>query len=153
KLLRLYRALGRPVPPRRQTQTELELANGSRVVSLPENEEGVRGFSSVGLLVIDEAARVSDELYFAVRPMLAVSGGRLVALSTPYGQRGWFFEEWQKGAGWQRVKVTAGQCPRISAEFLEQERLSMGERWFRQEYECSFEDATDAVFSGDVIAR
>src|SRR5262249_55613339 len=105
KLLRLYRALGRPVPPRRQTQTELELANGSRVLSLPENEEGVRGFSSVGLLVIDEASRVSDDLYFAVRPMLAVSGGRLVALSTPYGQRGWFYEEWDHGGGWQRVRV------------------------------------------------
>src|SRR5262249_42948701 len=62
KRLRLYRGRGRPVPPRRQTQTELELANGSRVVSLPENEEGIRGFSSVGLLVIDEASRVSDDL-------------------------------------------------------------------------------------------
>jgi hypothetical protein len=63
----------------------LELVNGSRIVSLPENESGIRGFSGVNLLVIDEAARVDDSLYRSVRPMLAVSGGRLVALSTPFG--------------------------------------------------------------------
>jgi len=52
-------------------------------VSLPGDEGTVRGFSGVSLLVIDEAARVADPLYFAVRPMLAVSQGRLVALDTP----------------------------------------------------------------------
>ena len=35
------------------------------------------------LVVIDEAARVEDDLYFAVRPMLATGGGRLIAASTP----------------------------------------------------------------------
>jgi hypothetical protein len=36
----------------------------------------VPGFSAVWLPLVDEASRVSDELYLAVRPMLAVSGGR-----------------------------------------------------------------------------
>jgi hypothetical protein len=45
------------------------------------------------MLVIDEASRVDDTLYLAVRPLLAVSGGRLVALSTPFGKRGWFHDE------------------------------------------------------------
>src|SRR4051812_10613453 len=40
KLLRLFNALGRPVPVTRETALTLELANGSRVVSLPENEQG-----------------------------------------------------------------------------------------------------------------
>jgi hypothetical protein len=75
------------------------LTNGSRIVSLPAGEETIRGFSAVSLLVIDEAARVSDDLYFAVRPMLATSGGSLVALSTPLGQRGFFFEAWESAAG------------------------------------------------------
>src|SRR5262245_37504677 len=43
KVLRLYDALGRPVPSVRQTATELVLGNGSRVLSLPENEGGIRG--------------------------------------------------------------------------------------------------------------
>ena len=76
-----------------RTNRRLEFANGSRVLSLPGTERTVRGFSEVSLLVIDEAARVDDGLYYAVRPMLAVSGGRLVALSTPYGKRGWFHDE------------------------------------------------------------
>jgi hypothetical protein len=101
----------------------------------------------VALLVIDEAARVADALYLAVRPMLAVSGGRLVALSTPYGKRGWFHDAWHGPDGWERVRVTADECPRIPAEFLAEERRALGERWYRQEYLCSFEDVIDAVFS------
>jgi hypothetical protein len=146
KVLRLYRALGRPVPARGETALTLTLANGSRVLSLPGEEGTTRGFSGVALLVIDEAARVSDELYAAVRPMLAVSGGRLLALSTPFGKRGWFFEEWSGPGDWGRVRITAEQCTRIDPDFLAEERRALGERWYRQEYECSFEDTIDAIF-------
>src|SRR5262245_10460898 len=139
KVLRLYHALGQPSLPARLTATELELSNGSRIVSLPESEQNIRGFSKVALLVIDEAARVSDDLYRAVRPMLAVSGGRLVALSTPFGRRGWFHETWDRGGDhWLRVRVRATDCPRIPAEFLEAERIALGSQWFRQEYDCEF---------------
>jgi hypothetical protein len=151
KVVRLYDALGRPVRAVRETALSMALANGSRLVSLPGDEETVRGYSGVGLLIIDEASRVPDDLYRAVRPMLAVSGGGMVGLSTPFGQRGWFYEEWTGPGDWQRVKVTADRCPRITAEFLAEERRSMGERWFRQEYECSFESTTDAVFAHEHI--
>lgn len=146
KVLDLYAALGRPVPAVRESALQLELANGSRVVSLPGTEGTVRGFSRVALLIIDEAARVADALYFAVRPMLAVSRGRLVALSTPFGQRGWFHAEWTGPGAWERVQVTARQVPRITEAFLAEERRAMGPRWFAQEYLCSFESAVDAVF-------
>src|SRR5262249_5097813 len=122
KLTGLYEALGRPVRTLARSALRLELANGSRVVSLPGDEATIRGFSGVALLVIDEAARVSDGLYLAVRPMLAVSRGRLVALSTPFGKRGWFHDEWHGNNNWNRVRATADQCPRISADFLEEER-------------------------------
>jgi hypothetical protein len=154
KVQELYRALGRPVPTvgPRDNALKMELANGSRVVSLPGNEETVRCFSGVALLVVDEAARVPDDLYRAVRPMLAVSGGRLICLSTPFGKRGFFFEEWSRGQIWERVRIAAAQCPRIPAEFLAEERRSLGERWYRQEYECSFEDTVDALFRSEDIA-
>jgi hypothetical protein len=147
KVVDLYDAAGRPVPAVSRTARRLDLANGSRVLSLPGTERTVRCFSGVALLVIDEAARVDDALYLAVRPMLAVSGGRLVALSTPYGKRGWFHDAWHGEGEWERVRVTADECPRIPREFLEEERRALGERWFRQEYLCSFEDVIDAVFS------
>jgi hypothetical protein len=147
KLLPLWRALGSPCLGARPTQLQLELANGSRIVSLPENEEGIRCFSGVRLLIIDEAARVSDDLVRAVRPMLAVSKGALAALSTPFGKRGWFWEAWEGKAAWRRTRITAAECPRITAEFLAEELAELGERWYRQEYFCSFEDVIDAVFA------
>jgi hypothetical protein len=51
-------------------------------------EKTIRGFSGAALLIVDEAARVDDALYYALKPMLAVSGGSLLMLSTPYGRRG-----------------------------------------------------------------
>src|SRR5262249_46209279 len=95
KVLHLFEALQRPVAVRTTSALQLELVNGSRILSLPAQEETIRGYSGVNLLLIDEAARVPDALYRSVRPMLAVSQGRLVALSTPYGKRGWFYEEWR----------------------------------------------------------
>jgi hypothetical protein len=147
KVVDLYDAFGRPVPAVSRTLHHLELANGSRILSLPGTEKTLRGFSGVALLVIDEAARVDDGLYYAVRPMLAVSGGRLVALSTPFGKRGWFHDAWFGEGDWERVRVTAEECPRISKAFLEEERRALGERWFAQEYLTSFTECIDAVFS------
>lgn len=134
------------------TQLSMELKNGSRIVSLPANEGGIRGYSGVRLLVVDEAARVPDDLYRAVRPMLAVSQGRLICMSTPYGKRGFFYEEWTSARQWERVKVTAAQCPRISKAFLDEERQSIGHRWFAQEYDpLDFVDMIGAVFRQEDI--
>jgi hypothetical protein len=151
KVKRLYNALARPIPTRQESALTMELVNGSRIVSLPGEEGSIRGYSNVALLVIDEAARVTDPLYAAVRPMLAVSQGQLIALSTPFGRRGWLWEAWTGPEPWRRVMVKAEQCPRISAEFLAEERRSIGERWYRQEYGCEFLTAIGAVFSGDDI--
>jgi hypothetical protein len=137
-------------PVVKESALRMELPNGSRIVSLPGSEKTVRGFSSVDLLIIDEAARVEDALYKSVRPMLAVSGGRLLALSTPWGQRGWFFEAWQSDK-WHKVKVTADQCDRISEEFLAEEREELGEDWYRQEYFCEFIERAGRLFSYSLL--
>ena len=130
----------------------LALKNGSRIVGLPGNEATVRGFSAVSLLLIDEASRASDALYHALRPMLAVSDGALWLMSTPWGKRGFFYEEWANGGPqWERVKATALECPRIKPEVLERDRVALGERVFRQEYLCSFEDEVTGVFSEDAV--
>ena len=133
------------------TKLSLKLDNGSRVVSLPGSEGTIRGYSAVSLLIIDEAARVIDDLYLAVKPMLAVSRGRLLALSTPFGKRGWFFNEWDTGDGWQKYTIPATDCPRISPEFLEAEKRSMPRAWFESEYLCQFTEAEDSVFGYDEV--
>ena len=134
-----------------QSALRLDLANKSRIVSLPGQERTVRGYAGVRLLVIDEAARVPDELYYSVRPMLAVSGGGLIAMSTPFGKRGWWHREWTEGEGWKRIEVTAEQCPRITPEFLAEERRTLGHWWFVQEYECQFVQTVDQLFGYDDV--
>jgi hypothetical protein len=125
----------------------MTVRGGGRVLSLPGSEATIRGFSGATLIVEDEASRVPDELYMAIRPMLAVRGGRLILMSTPFGKRGHFWREWSEGINWQRVEVPAHKVPRISAEFLEEERRAMGDWWFSQEYMCEFRESTDSVFS------
>jgi Terminase large subunit, T4likevirus-type, N-terminal len=147
KVLGFYRDLDRPILAQAERKLSLELENESRIVTLPGTEKTIRGFSGADLLIVDEASRVADELYFAVRPMLAVSGGSLMMLSTPYGKRGIFFDEWSQGVGWECYEVSARECPRISDTFLEEERRALPARVYRQEYECSFEDTEDQVFS------
>ncbi len=144
-----YRELEKPVGAQAERKLSLELENGSRIVTLPGSEKTVRGFSGAALLLVDEAARVDDGLYYAVRPMLAVSGGSLMMLSTPYGKRGIFYEEWTSGseAGWESYEVAAKDVPRISEGFLEEERRALPAWVYRQEYECSFEETEDQVFS------
>ncbi len=66
---------------------------------------------------------------------------------------GVFYEEWTGGHGWERYEVPAGRCPRISEGFLEEERASLPPFIFRQEYECSFEETEDQVFTTDMIDR
>jgi Terminase large subunit, T4likevirus-type, N-terminal len=151
KVRRLYNAIGRPVACVQETQLTMELANGSRIIALPGEEETIRCYSGVRLLVIDEAARVPDALYYSVRPMLAVSRGLLVALSTPFGRRGWFYEEWRGSSAWDRVQVTATECPRISPEFLAEERAALGDHWYSQEYELVFRDVIDSLFRQEDI--
>ena len=152
KVVSLYRGAGEPVPTASLSALRMGLIQGSRIIALPGDEKTIRGYSGVDLLVIEEASRVLDELYFSVRPMLAVSGGELVALTTPWGKRGFFYEEWTKGgADWERVRITARDCPRISAEFLDEERRKMPDPWFRSEYLCEFTDTVDSVFRFEEI--
>ncbi len=132
----------------------LALPNRSRIIGLPENPATTRGFSAVSLLLIDEAAQVEDGTYKMLRPMIAVSDGDLWLLSTPYGKRGFFYECWEHGGNeWTRFRVKATECPRIPAEFLEEERREMGASWFGQEYMTEFIDNGEAVFGRDVVER
>ena len=113
----VYRALDRPVAPEAESALRLELENGSRIVSLPGKEGTVRGISKVALLIIDEASRVSDDvLYKACKPMLAVSGGSLILLSTPWAKRGFFYDGWKQRQNYDYYEVPATRCPRISPE-------------------------------------
>jgi hypothetical protein len=146
------RAIGRPVPAVAESALRVEFANGSRIISLPGKDDGaIRGFSAPKLVIIDEASRVPDSLFFSIRPMLSVSRGKLLALSTPAGRRGWFWEAHRSEERWHRVRVTADQISRITPEFLADERASLGEAWYKQEYFCEFRDLIGSCFRQEDI--
>ena len=132
------------------TKLAVKFANNNRFLARPGSEKTARSFSAVTLLLEDEAARVSDALYNSVRPMLAVSNGRHILMSTPFGKQNHFFKIWdQERDMWQWFEIPAEQCPRITKEFLEEERRT--NPWFEQEYHCVFMESEGAIFSSDLF--
>lgn len=155
KVMLAYRELGRPVAAEKELSLSLDLVNGSRIVTLPGDEDTTRGYSAPALVILDEAARCNDDLIAAISPMLAtVPDGRLLLLSTPVGRRGVFFDLWTNNdPTWERIIAPASDCPRIDPAFLAQERLILGERWYNQEYMCRFEETIGQLFSSEEIDR
>jgi hypothetical protein len=152
KVFDAFRRTGHTVPPESESKLALELRNGSRIICLPGGDEGsIRGFSGVRALVVDEASRCPDPLFTAFKPMIAVSGGSLTLLSTPFGKRGFFWSSWADGDDWLKIEVKATECPRLSPAFLQQERRELGDRWFAQEYLCQFVEAVGQLFSDEAI--
>ena len=132
------------------TKLAVRFSNGNRFIARPGSEKSSRSFSAVTLLLEDEAARVPDPLYSSVRPMLAVSNGRHILMSTPFGKQNHFFKIWDEQRDiWEWYEIPAEMCPRISRQFLEEEkRINL---WFEQEYHCAFLDAEGSVFSSDLF--
>jgi len=85
---------------------EKKYSNGARVLALPGTERSVRGYSGPKLIIMDEASRIEDGTYKAVRPMLTGNPDSvLLAVTTPYGKMGWFYEEWTKSKRWYKIMV------------------------------------------------
>lgn len=148
KIRTVARAMDGGAPPADGDSASVwTLSNGSRVACLPGSEQTIRAFSSVRLLLLDEASRTEDATVAACRPFLAVSAGQMIALSTPAGCRGWWYEAWESGGNdYERIRVQAKDCPRITPEFLRAELAALGPHMFAAEYECSFVSGAFALF-------
>lgn len=136
------------------TKLSLQFENGSQILSLPGGSEGatIRGFSRPDVIVEDEASRCSDELYQALRPMMATNPDcQLILCSTPWGQRGHFYKIWTEEEGWLKLEVVASQCKRISEKFLAEERQALGPWVYSQEYEGKFVGDESQLFTLDMI--
>jgi len=154
KIIAFYKQLGKPVPAVTERKLSLELSNGSRVITLPGDADNVRGFSAPSLVLLDEAAFVPDEMYFALKPMLSVSSGALYLLSSPHGRAGAFYEEWENGGdAWERYRITAAECPRISEEYLASEKAALPWWIFQQEYMAEFTETQDSLFRYEDVMK
>ena len=83
--------------------------------------------------------------------MLAVGGRSLWLMSTPNVKTGFFYREWASDRPWLRIQATAEECPRIPADFLKEERATLGDQVFRQEYLCEFLVGEGYLFDEAVI--
>jgi hypothetical protein len=156
RFLDAHYAINAPVKFTHDSILYCEGENKSRVISLPGREDTIRGYSAVDLLIIDEASRVPDDLYNAVRPMVAISNGQIAVLSTPFGQRGFFYREWIGAGDWLRIsspaaevrnnQVTKSLCPRMNQLFLQDEFRALGPSVFAQEYLNEFTAVSGRVY-------
>ena len=128
------------------------LSNGSRFIPVSGKPDNSRGYSAINMLIIDEAAFASQPLYVELRPMLAVTNGTIILLSTANGRQGFFYDAWiDRSDPWERFHQAATECPRITPEFLEREKLRMPDFAFRQEYFCEFIDGAGSLFRFDAL--
>ena len=161
---------------------EKEFSNGSRIIALPGTEKSVRGYSGPKTIILDEAAQMEDATYKAIRPMLTGNKeGELILLSTPFGKRGFFYNEWTKNPIWKKILVkprwdlindrefkeampekeflqfwkdrgvSAYYSPRHEKEWLYEELLSIGPIGVRREYGCEFMDDQESMFKMALI--
>ena len=133
------------------TMHKIELSNGSKIIALPcgRTGYGLRNYA-IHKLVVDEAHYVPEEVFVAVRPMLATTGGTIDLLSTPRGNKG-FFHDCFSDDEFTTFHVLSKDCPRITEEFLKSEKKRMTKLQFAQEYEAEFLDQLQQFFSKDLI--
>lgn len=146
-----YRAIGEPLEAGEDNKLTLELKNGSRILVLPNTRGTGRGFHPI-LLIVDEAAQIDDENFFALTPGVG-STGRIVIMSTPYGRRGFFYEAWKDRVAqrWQPFEILGTQLPENTREWLDEELARMGQWSFDQEYMCRFVDTETSAFRTEDI--
>lgn len=126
------------VPTSSEAVTHIYFSNGSRILALCGAPVSVRGYSA-DLLICDEASRIPDELFYSIRPMLSVSKGRMILISTPWTEEGFYYEVWTADSGnWHKIQVSADQIPRISPDWLAAEKKLMPIEVFEREYYNKF---------------
>lgn len=85
---------------------EKKSVNGARIIALPGTERSVRGYSKPRRVILDEASRIEDATFKACRPYLVGNPeAKMVAVTTPFGKRGWFYEAWEHNPYWHKVLV------------------------------------------------
>ncbi len=105
---------------KKETTEGLELTNNIRIEVLTGDWRAVRGFTLI-CAIVDEAAffglseeskvRSDTELIRALKPGLATSGGKLLAITSPYARKGWTWETHHRNFGNKAAKTLVWNCP------------------------------------------
>ena len=135
------------------TKQKMRLRNGSVIICVPTglSGHGIRGHT-VDLLIADEAAFIPEAVWTAVTPMLAVTKGTIILLSTPHGKGGFYYDCYMR-KDFKTWHVSSEDCPRKDDEFLAREKERMTEVQYAQEYLGEFIDELTQFFTDALIMK
>ena len=133
---------------------EIELINDSIIVfKSAEQRESLRGYTFNGILCIDEAAYISDEVYSIIRPTCDVWQAPILMVSTPKFRMGFFYDTYQLGfLDKYKGKITSYDLCKFDTsallpkETLELYKQMLPKNMFITEYEGEFLDSESIVF-------
>lgn len=116
-----------------------------------ESEDSIRGFQ-FNFLIIDEAAFIKNDTFqYIIRPTYLIKGEKVIMVSTPNGNSGFFFDFYNYGLnnepGYVTKTVTIYDNPFVSKEEIELIKRQISEKVFDQEYLGKFLDGSGTVFS------
>lgn len=127
------------------TLLEIELKNGSSIIfKSAEQREALRGLTVTGVLVIDEAAFIQQDIFEILYPTLDANHAPLILISTPLFQSGEFWEKYNEGLDTtQRISKSYNWSSYDTSKYLSEEKLEyyrqrLSPLRFRSEYEGEF---------------
>jgi len=140
-----------------ETELRCDLPNGSRITLLgSENSDGLRGIYLDGC-VIDEYANINGKLFTEIiRPALSDRKGWCVFIGTPQGTNNNFYELYQHAQAnkdWMHYIARASDTKIVDTEELTKAKEVMGEKKFRQEFECDWIANIEGAIYNDVIIK
>ena len=137
----------------RPTLHFIELENGSKIICKAVGDTGasMRG-PTVTLLVLDEAAIIPDRAWVAIEPVISVSKGRTILLSTGQCKKGFFYKS-TLNPDIEQFHISARDCPRHTKEFLDKKEAELSPVAFAQEYLGEFLDDYNRKFTDEWIDK
>lgn len=134
-----------------QSEMRVEMINGSALTfKSADNPDTLRG-EGLQRVVVDEAARVSRDIWEEVlRPAVSDTGGKVLFISTPKGKN-WFYEMHTRGQDplqpeYKSWKFPTSDNPKVPPADIEQARQSLPVDVFQQEYMAEFLENSAGVF-------
>lgn len=131
----------------------IELWNGSEILfKSAEQRDALRGFSVSGLLVIDEASFIQENIFEILYPTCDANNAPMLIISTPLFCSGEFYNLYSRGGDGRIVSFNWSEYDTskyLSKEKLEYYRSTLSTLKFRSEYLGEFITEGSYVF-GDI---
>lgn len=139
-------------------KSRIALSNGSEIISLPASEKQIRGYTTTGVLILDEAAFMPEELWRAAfYTIAAVPNPKVYLCSSPWGSADHFFRRlWIEGQDRKNPDYASFQwsykvSPKINKALLERERERTDPLTYKAEVLGEWVDDADSYFTYDEV--